>query len=151
MSEPTTAEIADAIRTCAAFADPRSARRCIEAADRLAELDAEVLKRRNDFAALMVTYTALWDEKQAIDALLPPCPTCDGTGVADCASCDGTAMASPSILCGQCNGDGFFNCWDCVDGKVTIEQLASTYNAVWSDVDLPWGVASVEWLRSVKP
>jgi len=39
-------------------------------------------------------------------------------------------MASPSILCGQCNGDGFLNCWDCTDGKVSWEQLAATWRAV---------------------
>lgn len=75
MSERTTAEIADAVRTCAAFADPRSAQRCIDAADRLVELDAEALAYETELARidallpddvsieqLVATYNAVWKE-----------------------------------------------------------------------------------------
>lgn len=102
-------------------------------------------------------------------ALRPPCPTCDGTQ---------EVMADASDEYGSV-GIGHFipaPCPDCVDGKVSVEQLVATYNAVWddhNDVVIPadccggpdWrghycqyhaGVLngwelSLDYLRSVKP
>jgi hypothetical protein len=69
------------------------------------------------------------EELDRINALRPPCPTCGGkrdtwgeTGLYDA-------------------------CSDCVDGKVSIEQLVATYNAVMADGALPRN----HHLRRVKP
>lgn len=59
------------------------------------------------------------DRLTAIDALRPPCPTCDGT--TEC------WLERKGVWCnGPCPENGG-NC----DGKVSIGRMAATWNAVW--------------------
>lgn len=81
---------------------------------------------------------------------LPTCPTCGGTRLIDCASCDGTAMIHPSVECGSCNGEGYFACPDCVDGKVSHERMAKVFAAVerlWAEGN---STAGLTYLRGIR-
>lgn len=81
-------------------------------------------------------------ELRAIKALRPPCPTC-------ARYCADRGLEFDHII----------DCPDCVDGKVSIEQLVATYNAVQHE----WAAEQVDpsdsteprktldYLRSVKP
>lgn len=81
-----------------------------EAADRLAELDAEVAKLAADCMAVHV-------ENRRIAALLPDCPRCDGEG--EIAQYE-FGQRLPDAPCPDCPPDG----------KVSVEQLAATWRAV---------------------
>lgn len=80
-------------------------------------------------------------------ALLPTCPTCGGKGLVDGfgAHDDTIPMRCPA---------------NCVDGKVSIEQLAATWRAVWGFEmrELQWGdeydagaQAAIEQIRETRP
>jgi hypothetical protein len=110
-----------------------------EAADRLAELEDE----QN---VLLNQWRDKWQKE--LDALRPPCPTCGGIGVLV------ESLPGGNYPRGRCP--------DCVDGKVSIEQLVATYNAVWDEWN--WNEetrrlymtdasfhAAIHILRGVKP
>jgi hypothetical protein len=74
----------------------------------------------------------LIDALDTIDALRPDCPTCGGEG----------ELAEPL-------GD----CPDCIDGKVSWEQMAATWRAVhedWSGQDMPTR-SVISYLQGAKP
>lgn len=116
----------------------------IEAADRLAELDRQVN------VTLDAELTAYEQEARRVHDLRPPCLKCRGT----MRTTDGALNQTTGRVCP-----------DCVDGKVSLEQLVETWRAVWDDGILVssglWrnrGVAILQGaeelaahLRSVKP
>lgn len=74
---------------------------------------------------------------------LPPCPTCGGGG-----EVRGMNHDSPA--------EPLYPCPDCKDhpGKVSIEQVVATYNAVWNDRVITGNsdsAGAIAYLRSVKP
>jgi hypothetical protein len=101
------------------------------------------MSREQDFLAALMRSDA---KLEAIAAKLPPCPTCGGKNYLPMLTDIG-----PNPL--------DYKCPDCVDGKVSIEQLVATYNAVhgpgpWDDPMYHDGyceIGCVERLRSVKP
>lgn len=75
------------------------------------------------------------DRLAELDAVRPPCPTCGGTKLVDEGEANNVGLKWQTT------------CPDCVDGKVSIEQLVATYNAVMADGALPRN----HHLRRVKP
>lgn len=93
-----------------------NARQYVEAADRLEVTELRVEQERANRAEVE-------SELRAIDALRPPCPTCGGKGMLPCGLID------------------YDPCPDCVDGKVSIEQMAATWRTVWEGT----GTLSADW------
>lgn len=105
--------------------------------------DLRSIQSRMHVAAWKQPLTQAADRLAELDALWrmanypdrPPCPTCGGKGMVPRNFSD-----TP--------------CTDCVDGKVSIEQLVATYNAVHDPTlhtdDTDWQ-SCMDELRSVKP
>lgn len=96
---------------------------------------------------LMTALDGALNELADIDALRPPCPSCGGAG-------DYIVPTDRSAVT-------MWPCSDCKDtGKVSIEQLVATYNAVHgtatfantahADLLAGWNEA-IDHLRAVKP
>lgn len=96
-----------------------------EAADRLDKLDAEVAERD----AWNQRFLEMATELSAILNLRPDCPVCGGTHRVDAPyrTSNGNVVE--------------LDCPACVDGKVSVEQLAATWRAVWAFEfrELQWG------------
>lgn len=78
---------------------------------------------------------------ERLDTLRPPCPTCRERRY---------PFDHDSIAYGE------VDCPACVDGKVSWEQMAATYRAVWDDdlrdrVSIVGCSSVLNYLRSVKP
>lgn len=123
--------------------------------DRLHALLATTQERANIALGLL----------QSFEDALPPCPTCGGKGYhVHCNGCGATWADrdddySCSCVCaiGDRNHEAWVQCLcpaKCVDGKVSIEQLVATYNAVHgTNLELATQDHrnAYEYLRSVKP
>ena len=94
-----------------------------EAADRLAELDAE----RAEFITIghmhAEVVAAVTSTLATIDGALPPCPSCGGTKVLTMGLC--LCHEGPGHHTTPCPENGS-NC----DGKVSIERMAEVFAAV---------------------